>query len=115
MTRRFVRTIDLDGDPAAIAAYEKAHSPGSTPPAVLASQRRHGVAELAIYRVGNRLMMVMDVTDTFDPEGLDREAQSDPALIEWHRHMKALQRPLPGHDGWAEMPCIFRQSDHPWE
>jgi L-rhamnose mutarotase len=113
MMRRFVRMIDLDGDPAAIAAYEQAHRPGNVPPRVLASQRRHGVAELAIHRVGDRLVMVMDVTDAFDPDALDREARADPALIAWHRRMGALQRPLPGHDGWAEMPCIFRQSDHP--
>ena len=48
MTRRFVRMIDLTDDPAAIAAYEQAHAPGHTPPEVLASQRRHGIAELEI-------------------------------------------------------------------
>ncbi len=111
--RRFVRMIDLADDAAAIAAYEAAHRPDNTPAEVLASQRRHGIVELAIYRLDTRLVMVMEVDATFDPEGLDRETAADPVLIEWQRRMGALQRPLPGHSGWAEMPCIFRQSDHP--
>lgn len=113
MTRRFVRMIDLADEPGAIAAYEAAHAVGNTPPQVLASQRRHGIADLAIYRHGTRLVMVMEVTDAFDPQALDREAASDPVLIDWHRRMGALQRPLPGEDGWVEMRCVFRQSDHP--
>ncbi|QXT35516.1 L-rhamnose mutarotase [Sphingomonas sanguinis] len=111
--RRFVRMIDLADDTAAIAAYEAAHSPGNTPAEVLALQRRHGIVELEIYRLGTRLVMLMEVDATFDPEGLDRETAADPVLIEWQRRMGALQRPLPGHSGWAELPCIFRQSDHP--
>lgn len=112
-TRRFIRMIDLVDDAAAIAAYEAAHSPGNTPAQVLASQRRHGITELSIYRLGTRLVMLMEVDATFDPEGLDRETAADRVLVEWQRRMGALQRPLPGHSGWAEMPCIFRQSDHP--
>lgn len=113
MTRRFVRMIDLVDDPAAIATYEAAHAVGHIPAAVLASQRRHGIADLAIHRHGTRLVMVMEVSDAFDPQALDREAASDPVLIDWHRRMGALQRPLPGETGWVEMPCVFRQSDHP--
>lgn len=113
MTRRFVRMIDLVDDPAAIAAYEQAHSPGHTPAEVLASQRRHGIAELEIYRHGTRLVMVMEVTDAFDPDALDAETRADPVLTEWQRRMGAVQRPLPGAEGWVEMPCVFRQGDHP--
>ena len=111
-TRRIVRMTEIEGGLAAIRAYEDAHLPGNTPAAVLASQRRHGVAELTIYRLGDRLVMVMDVTDAFDPRGLDQDAQSDPVLIDWHRRMSALQRPVEGEVNWAEMRCVFRQSDH---
>lgn len=55
----------------------------------------------------------MEVTDDFDPAALDRGAQADPVLIDWHRRMGALQRSLPGEQGWADMPCVFRQGDHP--
>lgn len=113
MTRRIVRMMDLTNDPAGIAAYETAHSPGNTPAAVLESQRRHGIAELEIYRLGTRLVMVMEVTDAFDPEGLDRDAAADPVIVAWHRQMGALQRPVPGAEPWAALPCVFRQSDHP--
>lgn len=113
VTRRFIRMIDLVDNAVAIAAYEKAHAPGHTPPAVLASQRRHGIVELEMYRLGARLVMVMEVDDRFDPDALDREMQADSVLIDWHRHMSAVQRPIDGQQGWAEMPCIFRQSDHP--
>lgn len=112
-TRSFVRMIDLVDDPAAIAAYEEAHAPGHTPLEVLAAQRRHGIADLAIYRLGTRLVMVMEVTDAFDADALDRETAATPALLAWQRRMGALQRSLPGQDGWAELRCVFRQSDHP--
>lgn len=113
MTRRIVRMMDLADDPAAIAAYDAAHRPGGTPAAVLESQRRHGIAELAIYRLGTRLVMVMEVTEAFDPQALDRDGATDPDIIAWHREMGALQRPVPGAEPWAELPCVFRQSDHP--
>lgn len=113
MTRRFVRMIDLVDSPRVLAEYESAHAPGHVPAPVLASQRRRGVTELDIYRAGDRLVMVMEVGDDFDPAGLDADAASDPQIAAWHRWMATLQKPLDGAEGWVDMRPVFRQGDHP--
>ncbi|MBW6526483.1 L-rhamnose mutarotase [Sphingomonas sp. RHCKR7] len=112
--RRIVRVQDLVADDAVYAAYDKAHAPGHTPAAVLEVQRRHGIAELEIYRVADRLVMIMTVTADYDPDGLDRASATLPALIDWHRRMGALQRRPAGAAGdWPEARRVFRQSEHP--
>ncbi len=112
-TRCIVRIMDMPDDPATIAAYDQAHRVGHTPPAVLDMQRRHGIADLEIFRADNRLAMLMHVTEAFDPAGIEAESASNPVLIAWHRQMGVMQRP-PFADGrnWPEAVRVFRQSDH---
>ena len=112
--RRIVRVQDLADDPVVFVAYDEAHRPGRTPPAVLDAQRRHGILDLEIFRYANRLVMIMTVADDFDPEGLDRESAVVPDLIDWHRRMGLLQRrPGKAEQDWPEARLVFRQSDHP--
>ena len=112
--RRIVRVQDLADDPAVFVAYDEAHRPGGTPPVVLDAQRRHGILDLEIFRYANRLVMIMTVSDDFDPEGLDRESTVVPDLVDWHRRMGSLQRrPGKTEQDWPEAQLVFRQSDHP--
>ncbi|MEO9130198.1 MAG: L-rhamnose mutarotase [Sphingomonas sp.] len=112
--RRIVRVQDLADDTGVFAAYDEAHRPGNTPAAVLDAQRRHGILDLEIYRFANRLVMVMTVSENFDPAALDRESASLSELIEWHRGMGALQRrPAGASSDWPEAALVFRQTDHP--
>lgn len=112
--RRIVRVQDLADDANMWAAYDAAHSPGHTPPAVLDAQRRHGILDLEIFRCANRLVMIMTVSPNFDPAGLDAENATVPDLIDWHRRMGALQRrPAMSQQDWPEAILVFRQSDHP--
>ena len=111
--RRIVRVQDLSGDPLDIATYEAAHRPGATPKEVLDAQRRHGIVDLEIFRFATRLVMIMTVSEDFDPDGLDQASATEPALIDWHRRMSALQRrPAGAGSDWPEAEPIFRQSDH---
>jgi len=110
---RIVRIMDLAADDATLAACDHAHSVGQTPPEVIAAQVRHGIAELQIYRAGHRLVMVMDVTDAFDPAGLDAEGTVNEAIRAWHIRMAQLQRaPFADNQAWPEAHRVFRQSDH---
>ena len=112
--RRFVRVQDLADDPAVFAAYEEAHRPGCTPTAVLDVQRRHGILDLEIFHYADRLVMIMTVSDDFDPAGLDRESATAAELVDWHRRMGRLQRrPGRAEEDWPEAKRVFRQSDHP--
>ena len=95
MTHRFCLACDLDDEAAAIAAYEEWHQVGRTPAAVIASIRDAGIADMEIFRLGNRLVMVIDADDDFS---FDRKAAMDadnPAVIDWEARMLAFQRPLP--------------------
>lgn len=112
--RRIVRVQDLVADEDVYAAYDAAHAPGHTPAAVLEAQRRHGIADLEIYRVADRLVMILTVTAAYDPDGLDQASATEPALIDWHPRMGALQRRPQGATGdWPEARRVFRQSEHP--
>lgn len=112
-TRRIVRLMDLNSRPDLLQAYEFAHARGHTPAAVLRAQRCHGIAELEIYRAGDRLVMLMEVTDDYDPAALEAESGRSPEIAAWHKRMAELQR-APFADGvaWPEAHLLFRQSEH---
>ena len=112
-TRRIVRIMDLNNRPDLLQAYELAHQRGNTPTAVLTAQRRHGIAEMEIYRAGDRLVMIMEVTDAYDPAALDAETARSPVIAAWHQRMAELQRaPFAGGVAWPEAHLVFRQSEH---
>ena len=105
--------MDLNNLPDLLEAYELAHKRGNTPTAVLKAQRLHGIAEMEIYRAGDRLVMIMEVTDAYDPAALDRESDRSTMIAAWHKRMAELQR-APFADGvvWPEARLVFRQSEH---
>jgi L-rhamnose mutarotase len=112
-TRRIVRLMDLNNRSDLFQAYELAHQRGNTPNAVLSAQRRHGIAELEIYRAGDRLVMIMEVTDAYDPAALDAESARSPEIAAWHQRMAELQTaPFADRVAWPEAHLVFRQSEH---
>ena len=111
--RRIVRLMDLNNRPDLLEAYELAHKRGSTPTAVLNAQRCHGIAELEIYRAGDRLVMIMEVTDAYDPAALDAESARSSEIAAWHKRMAELQKaPFADRVAWPEAHLVFRQSEH---
>ena len=61
---RYCLALDLKDDPSLIAAYEAHHQ--AVWPEILASIREAGILDMQIYRTGNRLFMIMEVSDAFD-------------------------------------------------
>lgn len=115
MSRR-VLILDLKDDPELIARYEAHHRPGAVPEAVVRSIRKAGIEEMEIYRSGNRLVMVMDVVEGFDPETKAAADAADPEVIAWEELMDRFQRPLswaPAGTKWLEAHRIFALSKHP--
>ena len=111
--RRIVRIMDLDNRAEVLGAYDLAHQPPNTPARVLNAQRQHGIAEMEIYRAGNRLVMIMEVTDAYDPAALDAETARSSEIAAWHQRMGELQRaPFADGVGWPEAHLVFRQSEH---
>lgn len=106
--RRYVLALDLVDDPNLIAEYEAYHR--AIWPEIQASIRDAAVDAMEIYRFGNRLFMLMEVTDDFS---FERKAQMDaenPKVQEWEKLMWKYQQALPGAkpgEKWVIMDKIF--------
>ena len=110
---RHCLALDLKDDPDLIAEYEGHHR--AVWPDVLAHLRRHGINELEIFRLGTRMVMVMDTDDTrFDPDKMAAAQHDDPRIAAWEALMWRFQRATPWTpDGskWTPMDRIFRLTD----
>ncbi|MDE6316479.1 MAG: L-rhamnose mutarotase, partial [Muribaculaceae bacterium] len=62
--QRFVLTLDLKDSPEAIARYEEAHRAGW--PEILEGIRSVGIAAMDIYRLGTRMVMILEIPDGVD-------------------------------------------------
>lgn len=107
--KRFCFALDLVDDAELIAAYEAWHAPGKVWSAVVADIRAQGVTEMEIWRVGDRLMMIVTAAEDFP-----RSQSTEPAVAEWEQRMSRFQQPLrhaqPGQK-WAPMARIFALSE----
>jgi L-rhamnose mutarotase len=116
MTKRHVLLIDLIDEGEAIARYEAWHAAGAVPPAIGDSIRRAGIVDMEIHRTGDRLVMVMETTEGFDPAGKKAADAADAAVQAWEAQMDQVQRPLPwACDGakWTLATRIFSLTEQP--
>jgi L-rhamnose mutarotase len=100
--------LDLKNDPKLIAEYEQYHR--KVWPEILNSIREAGIEALEIYRVDNRLFMIMEVNDSFS---FDKKQSMDAAnakVQEWEQLMWKYQQALPSAkpgEKWMLMEKIF--------
>ena len=110
--RRYVLTVDLRDDPAAIAAYRDHHR--RVWPEVVDSLRRAGVHRMEIHILGRRLVMILELNDGLDVRRVfATHVASSPRVQEWERLMKSLQEPssdAPPGESWAVMDPVFQLS-----
>ena len=115
MTRRYCLTLDLKDDPALIAEYERYHK--KIWPEIERSIRDAGIESLEIYRLGTRMVMIMEVGPGFSFEAKQRADQANPKVREWEELMWKFQQPLPQAkrgEKWLLMDKIFDlQSQEP--
>ena len=109
MTRRYCLALDLKDDPDLIAEYERHHE--SVWPEITRGIRDAGIEDMEIYRVGNRLFMVMEVAEHFSFEGKADADRADARVQEWEALMWKYQQPLPTAkpgEKWLLMERIFK-------
>ena len=109
MTRRYCLALDLKDDPDLVAEYERHHE--DVWPEITRSIRDAGVEDMEIYRVGNRLFMVMEVSERFSFEAKAAADRADPRVQEWEEVMWKYQQPLPmakPGEKWLLMERIFK-------
>ncbi|MEO0469866.1 MAG: L-rhamnose mutarotase [Bacteroidota bacterium] len=110
-TTRFCLACDLKNDPTLIAQYEDYHAQGNAWPDITASIRDAGIVDMQIFRTGNRLFMIMEVDERFDPNKKAQMDADNPKVQEWEKLMDGFQQRLPwAQDGekWVEMAQIFQ-------
>ncbi|WP_297797720.1 L-rhamnose mutarotase [uncultured Eudoraea sp.] len=106
--KRHCLALDLKDDDALIAKYEEYHT--NVWSEVLDSLKNSGINHMEIYRVGNRLFMIIEVEDHFS---FDRKAKLDAGnekVQEWEVLMWNYQQALPfakPGDKWLPMDKIF--------
>jgi L-rhamnose mutarotase len=112
VSRRYCLALDLKDDPDLIAEYEGHHR--KIWPEIAAGIRDAGIEAMEIYRVGNRLFMVMEVSGSFSFEAKAGVDRGDPRVQEWEDLMWTYQQALPmaaPGEKWMLMERIFSLED----
>ncbi len=107
--KTYCYTLDLKDDPALIAEYERYHE--AVWPEILDSITGSGIRHMTIYRWSNRLCMIMETEDDFDPAKKARLDAANPKVQEWETLMWDYQQALPGVEAgtkWVEMEVVFQ-------
>ena len=105
---RHCLALDLIDDPALIAEYEAYHK--KVWPEILNSIKDSGIAQMEIYRTGNRLFMIMETNEHFQLEKKVDADKSNPKVREWETLMWKYQQALPNAkpgEKWILMKKIF--------
>ena len=106
--KRYCFTLDLYNDPELIKGYEDWHQ--KVWPEIIESIRTSGITEMQIYRVSDRLFMIMEVNDQFSFEAKAKSDLANEKVQEWEKLMWHFQKPLsfakPG-EKWVIMNEIF--------
>jgi L-rhamnose mutarotase len=110
---RHCLALDLKEDPLLIAEYEAYHA--EVWPEILKSIHDSGIESMEIYRVANRLFMIMEVNDkfTFERKALMDLANSRVGV--WENLMWKYQQHLPFAkvgEKWVLMEKIFETKNN---
>ena len=107
--KRYCLALDLKNDQQLIAAYEEHHR--HVWPDILKSIREAGIENLEIYRVENRLFMIMEVNDHFSFAKKKAMDDSNETVQQWEKLMWDYQQALPSAqpgEKWMLMEKIFQ-------
>jgi len=106
--KRHVLALDLKDDPKLISEYEEYHR--NIWPEIQESIESSGIGQMEIYRIENRLIMIMEVEDSFSFEDKDKADAANPKVQEWEELMWKYQQALPSAspgEKWLPMNKIF--------
>ncbi|SEW24164.1 L-rhamnose mutarotase [Chitinophaga sp. YR573] len=105
---RYCLALDLKNDPVLIAEYEAYHR--EIWPEIRKSITDSGIINMEIYRIMNRLFMIMEVNGSFSGEKKDAADAANPKVQEWETLMWKYQQALPvakPGEKWVKMDKIF--------
>ena len=106
--QRFVLTLDLRDDAEAIERYEEVHR--NVWPEITDGIRSVGIERMDIYRLGTRMVMIMEMADGTDRNAAMARLATLPRQAEWEEFVGRFQQCEPGSTSagkWREMNMIF--------
>lgn len=106
--QKFCLALDLKEDESLITTYENYHK--DIWPEIKKSITDAGIIGMEIYRVGNRLFMIMEVEDDFSFEKKAAMDLENEIVNKWEALMWVYQQPLPfakAGEKWMIMEKIF--------
>ncbi|MFM1877578.1 MAG: hypothetical protein RLZZ241_444 [Bacteroidota bacterium] len=106
--KRYMLALDLKPDETLIKEYDAYHR--AVWPEVLESLRGSGIQQMEIFRVGNRLSMLLETEDSFSFEEKARREASNIKVQEWEALMDNYQDRLPwvaNGAKWTLMTSVF--------
>ena len=106
--KRFCLALDLKNDAQAIAQYEAYHK--AVWPEIIDSIKSSGIEQMQIYRVQNRLIMLIEARDDFSFEQKATLDAQNPKVQQWEALMDQFQQRIPGTPKgakWALAEPIF--------
>ena len=90
--------LDLIDDEEIIAEYERWHKAENAWPEIRKSILDAHITAMEIYRIGNRLFMIMEVSDEYSAAQKATMDAANPKVQEWEQLMWKFQQALP----WAK-------------
>ncbi|WP_372937776.1 L-rhamnose mutarotase [Seonamhaeicola sp.] len=112
--KRYCYSCDLKENPKLIEEYKAYHAKGKVWPEITKSIKDAGIVDMQIYLTGNRMFMIMEVDETFDPVKKAEMDASNPKVQEWERLMWNYQQELPWAkpgEKWIALEKIFQLDD----
>ena len=110
-TTRHCFACDLKDNPKLIEHYKAYHAPGNAWPEITKSIKDAGIVDMQIYLTGNRMFMIMEVDETFDPAKKAKMDAENQKVQEWERLMWDFQQALPwakNGEKWLPLEKIFQ-------
>ena len=105
---KYCFALDLKEDDTLIAEYERYHQ--KVWPEIIDSIKNSGITNMEIYRVFNRLFMIMETDESFSFDKKSKMDHDNPRVQEWENLMLKFQQSLPNArpgEKWQLMNKIF--------
>lgn len=106
--KRYCQTLNLVNDEAMIAKYCEAHA--HVWPEIIEGQRKVGILDMQIYRLGTTLFMICDTVDDFDWNRDMARLSTMPRQADWEAYVSQFQgcsQEARSDEKWHIMERIF--------
>lgn len=104
--KRYCLALDLQNDEALIKEYEEYHK--NVWGEILDGIKAVGILDMQIYRVENRMFMIIETSSDFDYDVQMEKLSKLPRQEEWEKLMWKFQKDIISGQKWVVMNRIFK-------